>query len=45
LNRTGLFTLNGGVIHTAGNNAVIGNFDENIPAGATVVFYKSDVTS
>lgn len=33
LNDTGLFTLNSGVIYTAGDNAVFGNFSSNIGAG------------
>jgi hypothetical protein len=45
LNSTGLFTLNNGVIYTAGNNSVIGNLVENVGGGANVVFFKSDVTS
>jgi hypothetical protein len=33
LNDKGLFTLNDGVIYTAGDNAVFGNFSQNIGAG------------
>jgi hypothetical protein len=45
LNSTGVFTLNGGVIYTAGNNSVIGNLVENFVGGANVVFFKSDLTT
>jgi hypothetical protein len=45
LNSTGVFTLNGGVIYTAGNNSVIGNLLENFVGGANVVFFKSDLTT
>jgi hypothetical protein len=44
LNDRGLFTLNNGVIYTAGNNAVIGNLVANMDPGANVVFFKSDKT-
>ena len=44
LNGTGLFTLNGGIIYTAGNNAVIGNLTANVGGTSNVVFFKSDVT-
>ncbi len=44
LNSTGLFTLNGGVIYTAGNNAIIGNLVANMDASANVLFFKSDKT-
>jgi hypothetical protein len=43
LNDEGLFTLNGGVIYTVGNNAVLGNFGANLAAGT--VFFASDLTS
>jgi hypothetical protein len=43
LNSTGLFTLNNGVIYTAGNNSVIGNLMANI--SGNVLFFKSDITS
>jgi hypothetical protein len=43
LNDTGLFTLNGGVIYTAGDNAVFGNFSSNIGAGT--VYLKPDLTA
>jgi hypothetical protein len=45
LNSTGVFTLNNGVIYTAGNNSVIGNLVANFAGGANVVFFKSDITS
>jgi hypothetical protein len=45
LNSTGVFTLNNGVVYTAGNNSVIGNLVENYAGGANVVFFKSDVTA
>jgi hypothetical protein len=45
LNGTGVFTLNGGVIYTSGSNSVLGNLIQNIPAGANVLFFKSDITS
>jgi hypothetical protein len=44
LNSTGLFTLNNGVIYTAGNNAVIGNLVANMDPAANVLFFKSDKT-
>jgi Right handed beta helix region len=44
LNDIGLFTLNNGVIYTVGNNAVLGNLDQNIGPGAIVRFFHSDVT-
>jgi hypothetical protein len=43
LNDTGLFTLNGGVIYTAGDNAVFGNFSSNMGAGTE--FLTPDLTS
>lgn len=43
LNDDGLFTLNAGIIYTAGDNAVLGNFTTNIGAGT--VFFASDITS
>ena len=45
LNSTGLFTLNSGVIYTAGNNSVIGNLVANFGGAGNVVFFKSDITS
>ena len=42
LNEHGLFTLNNGIIYTAGNNAILGNFTNNIGAGT--VFFASDLT-
>ena len=45
LNSTGLFTLNNGVIYTAGNNSVIGNLVANFGGAGNVVFFKSDITS
>ena len=41
----GLFTLNDGVVYTAGNNSVMGNLSQNIGGGAKVLFFKSDITS
>jgi len=43
LNDEGLFTLNGGLIYTVGNNAVLGNFGANLAPGT--VFFASDLTS
>jgi hypothetical protein len=42
LNEDGLFTLNSGIIYTAGNNAILGNFTNNIGAGT--VFFASDLS-
>ena len=43
LNDIGLKTLNAGIIYTAGDNAVLGNFETNIGPGT--VFFASDITS
>ena len=43
LNDIGLKTLNAGIIYTAGDNAVLGNFETNIGPGT--VFFASDMTS
>jgi hypothetical protein len=43
LNDDGLFTLNGGIIYTVGDNAVLGNFGSNLAPGT--VFFASDLTS
>ncbi|RJL36179.1 hypothetical protein D5H75_01175 [Bailinhaonella thermotolerans] len=42
LNDSGLVTLNGGVIYTAGDNAVLGNFTTDIGAGT--VYAKPDLS-
>ena len=42
LNDEGLFTLNGGIIYTVGDNAVLGNFGANLAPGT--VFFASDLT-
>ncbi len=42
-NDIGLDTLNSGIIYTAGDNAVIGNFSVNLDPGTT--FFASDLTS
>jgi Right handed beta helix region len=43
LNDTGLFTLNGGLIYTAGDNAVFGNFTSNMGAGTA--YLKPDLSA
>lgn len=43
LNDTGLETLNAGVIYTAGDNAVFGNFSSNMDTGT--VYLKPDLSA
>jgi hypothetical protein len=43
LNDDGLFTLNGGIIYTVGDNAVLGNFGANLAPGTA--FFASDLMS
>lgn len=40
LNDDGLFTLNDGVIYTAGNNSILGNLVQNISGGANVRSFR-----
>jgi hypothetical protein len=42
LNADGLFTLNNGIIYTAGNSAILGNFTTNIGSGT--VYFASDLS-
>jgi hypothetical protein len=43
LNDTGPFRLNAGIVSSAGNNAVLGNFSVNLDAGT--VYFPSDISA